>query len=261
MPADSVKYYSETSRTYSTIYVGRAELHDIVIPKSFDSLLALGKEIEITLTSSSSMSLTFGILGAILLVIGEMLDRDDLAMVGLAVFTVGMIYWVTTLINAGHEIYSIKFNNELYRSGEGFEYEDTTAVVSHGLLYAADSSLNVPSTGVERETAPVTGSSVHGIEYDTAPVVGRASPAIQPEPVLPAAKVPEQFDFSRITGKNKIYVPEVTRDGVTGSTPILQGRNLGVSRLVCPKCGAEALVSSGTSIICGNCRVLMQAEV
>jgi hypothetical protein len=225
----SVSNHGKDSRKYSTISVGLQELNDIVVPRYFEKLLVQGEEIELTLSRASRGAFMFFIIGALLLFAGEILEFNELLMVGVPVFFVSMIYWVASFINAGHEISSVRIKGVLH-SGHG--------EVEYG----------APAQPVDKQ--PVQQESAAKLMIENA---HEAS-------ITTSIKTAEVSEDSTFDTKNNTESSVTLRENTTELAHVFNSRILGVTRLVCPQCESEALVMPETNVICGDCRVWMRVE-
>lgn len=218
----SIKNHGKDSCKYPTIGIGSHELHDIVVSHYFEKLLVQGNEIELTLSCASFTAFMLAVVGGVLVFTAEISDIDELLITGVVVASVSTLYWFSSLINAGHEIYSIKINNTLYRNNAGVQYEDAA-----------------PLHVVQHQTAPATSNMSDGLAYQV--------------PVSQAGDIPNN-------GGDSSSGIESGADEQPGLSPVFNSHIHGVSRLICPQCAIEALVMPETNIICGNCRVWMQVD-
>jgi hypothetical protein len=95
-------------RTYSLIRVGKQDMHNVIVSREFDKYLILDEEIEISLIGASITSLVFLIVGAILMVAGEMSDVEAMFVSGAIILIISMVLLFKSLTLAGHEVCSVK---------------------------------------------------------------------------------------------------------------------------------------------------------
>lgn len=226
----SIKDHGRNSRKYSTLRIGQHELHDIAVPEDFEKLLVQGKEIELTLNSPSFAAFVLMVASGLLVFTGELSDSDSWLVPGIILFFSSMAYWITSLINAGHEVYSIKSGDLLHRNTTDFQYEELPSHISD------------PLTGNRQDAAPAT-------------ISDSTSQSVRIEPVASAIESTKNDDLPAI--ENYVDSNELTPklDKSTFNTHIM-----GVTRLICPSCASEALVMPETNVICGNCKIWMQAD-
>jgi hypothetical protein len=247
LPGGAIPTSSKDTRKFSTICIGRQELHDIEVSQYFEQLLLPGEEIELTLTCASSASLVFAIVGGILYFAGERSDFNELLIIGPVVFVVSIFYWFCSFINSGHEIYSVRVNDKLYRDHAVVQYETSAPP-------AADIQ-------VEASAPPAINLSAEIQQEAPAPAAVGLPPSVQPEvSALPPGKSPGT-GYGLSPGIEKHAVAKEGDRSKTSDLPAgFNSRILGVSKLICPQCATEALVVPETNIICGNCRVWMQVD-
>ena len=232
----SIKDHGKNSRKYSTIRIGQHDLHDIAVPESFEQLMVQGKEVELTLNSPSSAAFVLTVASGILVFTGELSDSDEWLVPGIIVFFASLAYWITSLINAGHEVYSIKTGDTLLRSTANFQYGD---MPSH-----------ITDTPASQDAAP--SDSTNQIA------------AVEPEPSIHATT--ENHPVSLRQAEKQVLFPEINKhEGAAeqvskSDISTFNSHIMGVTRLVCPNCASEALVLPETNVICGNCKIWMQAD-
>ena len=234
----SIKDHGRNSRKYSTIRIGQHELHDIAVPEDFEKLLVQGKEIELTLNSPSFAAFVLMVASGLLVFTGELSDSDSWLVPGIILFFSSMAYWITSLINAGHEVYSIKSGDMLHRNTTDFQYEELPSHISD------------PLAGNRQDAMPP----------------GLTNPVAHKEPAPSAVDLPESHPASLPEVEKQAFFPEIKKpDGAAEPIPKLDKSTfnthiMGVTRLICPSCASEALVMPETNVICGNCKIWMQAD-
>lgn len=249
LPGGAIPTPSKDTRKFSTIRIGRQELHDIEVSQYFEQLLVPGEEIELTLTCASFASLVFAVVGGILYFAGESSDFNELLIIGPIVFVVSTFYWLYSFINSGHEIYSVRVNNKLYRDSAVVQYE---ASAPPGL--PADIQVDAPET-------PAINLS-EGIQHEvSAPPAARLPVGVQHEAATPpVTKLPENGHGLLPRVEKHAAESDGERSKTSDLSAGFNSRISGVSKLTCPQCASEALVMPETNIICGNCRVWMQVD-